>query len=234
MFDPAVREGVLRLRRPGARWLSSGWDGGFRRAPAAYNVSVPEGWERTDLGAYVAERRRAAGFEEDGPALLTAVDLGHARGARDGAVEAVVTAGVSNPATLPLAPEESAGEAATTEDRAAGTVNVVVGTDRSLTDGALADLLAVAVEAKTATLLGETGFPGTTTDAVVVACDPAGEPVTFAGSATPVGGAARACVRDALRASLRSRYPDGGVPASVDEAEHGVSTTRRADVFRVG
>ncbi|USZ69238.1 adenosylcobinamide amidohydrolase [Halorussus salilacus] len=253
MFDIEVREGVLRLRRAGARWLSSGWRGGPSRGDAAYNVSVPTGFDRTDLDAYLAERRERAGFSESGPTLLTGVDLRHARGARSGSVEAVATAGVSNPAALPMDPEgEGSGldgergdssesprspgpvDSSDSPDSPVGTVNVLVGTDRDLADGALANLLAVAVEAKTATLLAETGFPGTTTDAVVAACDPAGERAAFTGSATAVGAAARACVREAVSASLESRYEttDTEIPASVADAEHGVVTARRAEVFK--
>ena len=230
---PTASTGVLRLAHPGARWLSTGWNGGFDDADAAYNVSVPTGFDRTDLDAYVSERRREAGFEVGGPALLTGVEMRHARGARSGSVTAVVTAGVSNPAALPtcgdgtMGPEEDVGE------YAPGTVNVLLSTTRALDDGALASLLSTVVEAKTATLLAETGFPGTTTDAAVVGCRSSGETDPFAGSATPAGAAARACVRDALRASLRSRYPDGEFPGSVEEAKYGVSTDHAAEVFRV-
>ncbi|WP_128477491.1 adenosylcobinamide amidohydrolase [Halorussus pelagicus] len=254
-FETTVSEGVLRVRHEGARWLSTGWSGGEWRADAADNVSVPEGFDRTDLDAYLAERRRAAGFEDSGPALLTGVDLRHARAARLGSVSAVATAGVSNPAALPMDPAaESADESADSvagDERAdsasrdaesgddstlpeVGTVNVVVGTERSLADGALANLLAVAVEAKTATLLATTGFPGTTSDAAIAACDPAGEEVAFSGSATEVGSSARACVREAVRASVESRYgdrTDATIPKSVGDADHGVRTDRRAAVF---
>lgn len=238
MFEPTVREGVLRVGAD-ARWLSSGWDGGFGRAGAAYNVSVPEGWSRTDLDAYVRERRDCAGFDAPGPALLTGVALDHAAGARAGSVVAYATAGVSNPAALPMDggdcgarnPRPSSEPAGSAEDAHVGTVNVLVGTTRTLDDGALANLLAVAVEAKAATLLAETGFPGTTSDAAVVGCRPDGDPAPFSGSATPVGSATRACVRDAVRASLRSRYADRPVPESVTDADHGVVTTRETEVF---
>jgi len=233
MFETTVRDGVLRLRRAGARWLSSGWAGGQRRADAAYNVSVSEGFDRTDLDAYLAERRERAGFAETGPALLTGVDLRHARGARCGPVEAVATAGLSNPAALPMDPAGEGDDPSTRSPHRAGTVNVVVGTERSLADGALANLLAVAVEAKAATLLAATGFPGTTSDAAIAACDPAGERAAFSGSATEVGACARACVREAVAASLDSRYADGdaALPASVADADHGVVTDRRAELF---
>jgi len=236
VFETAVDEGVTRLRRPGARWLSTGFDGGERVADAAYNVTVPEGWDRTDLAAYVAERREAAGFTDDGPALLTGVAQRHARGARSGPVEAVVTAGLSNPA--PLAAEDAEGNAAAGDPGEpvgdtppTGTVNVVVGTTRSLAPGALPNLVAVAAEAKAATLLRAAGYPGTTTDAVVAACDPDGERAAFSGSGTAVGRAARACVRDALRASLRSRYADEAVPESVADARHGVEPIAETAVF---
>ena len=262
IVDATIREGVLQVRRPGTQWLSSGSDGGFRVADAAYNVSVPTGFSRTDLSTYVEERRREAAFPEPGPALLTGLSLSHARGARHDPVCAVATAGLSNPAALPLAPDsepdlafdsdtstelepESSSHARsvsgndrsdnateTDDSPPLGTVNLLVTTDRALDDAGLATLLATAVEAKTATLLGRTGFPGTTSDAIVVGCDPDGEYEEFTGSATPVGAATRACVRAAVTGSLRSRYPDDGFPSTVAEAEYGVRTTRSTEPFR--
>jgi adenosylcobinamide hydrolase len=229
---PTVRDGVCRVRHAGARWLATGFDGGYRTADAAYNISVPEGFDRTDLATYVRERRECAGFESDGPATLTGVDLDHARGARSDSVAVVATVGLSNPATLPMDPDGDAlGGDDCTDDPPAGTVNLLVTTTRALDDGALATLLGTAVEAKTATLLAETGFSGTTSDAVVVGADPTGEPAAFAGSATPVGAATRACVREAVRAALAARYPDRSFPRSVADADHGAATDRRATVF---
>ena len=244
-YDAVRRDGVLRVGRPGTEWLSTGWNGGRRTADCAYNVSVPDGWDRTDLGAYVDERLERAGFGGDGPTLLTGVEQADARGARCGSVTAYATAGISNPAALPMEPtgdsstrDLAADGAPTTADDDAtpgrGTVNLFVGTTRSLESGALANLVAVAAEAKAATLLAETGFPGTTTDAIVVGHDPAGDRVDFSGSGTAVGAATRACVREAVRASLRAHYAgrDGSLPESVADASHGVSTDVRAEVFR--
>jgi adenosylcobinamide hydrolase len=231
MFETAVADGVLRLTRPETRWLSTGWDGGFLGAATAYNVTVPEGWRCEDIGAYVEDRLADAGFEAAaaGPVLLTGVAQRHARGAHCGPVTAVATAGLSNPAALPLDPD--GGDLPADPEPGAGTINVFVGTDRNLDDAALANLVSVATEAKTATLLGEVGFTGTTTDAVVVACDPAGEQAPFSGSATRVGAATRAAVREAVTASLRSRYSDEAVADSVADARHGARTDVRADVF---
>lgn len=234
MFETTITDDVLRIARPGTRWLSTGWDGGESVADAAHSISVPEGWECDDLGPYVEERLASARFDHGGgPVLLTGVDTRHARGARQGPVEVYATAGVSNPAALPMDPgDEPVPEPTTRELNRAGTVNLIVGTTRRLSEGALANLIAVATEAKAATLLAETGFPGTTTDAVVVAYDPDGDPAEFSGSATAVGSAARACVREAVRASLRSRYSsDPECPASVADAKYGVVTDARAEVF---
>lgn len=251
MFEITASEGVVRVYRPETRWLSTGWDGGYSECSAAYNVSVPEGWEEVDLDAYAATRRERAGFDVFGPTLFTGVDLRHARGARCGPVEAVVTAGVSNPAALPMEPKpdpipesnkivDSKRKPNPDETPDAGsdhgTVNIIVGTTEALSDGALATLLACIVEAKTATLLSETEFPGTTTDAVIVGCETTDEDDTkrpFAGSATPIGAAARACVREAVRASLDSRYAETTLPESVADAQYGLTTTRQAELFEV-
>ncbi len=239
ILELTIREGVLQARRPETEWLSTGFDGGRTRANAAYNISVPDGWGRTDLCQYVDRRRTTADFDDPGPALLTGVDLIHARRARLDGVEAIVTAGISNPATLPMSVADSDAQS-TASDRPScpdrpseyrpGTVNVILTTTASLPPGALANLVSVVTEAKTATLLALTGFTGTTSDAIVVGCDPNGHACEFSGSATDVGAAARACVRDALRASLRSRYADESIPESVDTAEYGVETTARAAV----
>ncbi|WP_225333294.1 adenosylcobinamide amidohydrolase [Halomicrobium urmianum] len=231
MFEATVRDGVCRCRRPNTRWLATGPDGGFRTADAAYDVTVPEGFDRTDLRAYAAERRDAAAFEAPGPTLLTGVDVAHARCASDGPVTVLATAGVSNPAALPVAGGTVGEGTADAPDWRPGTVNLIAVTDRALGEGTLAELLATCVEAKAATLAAVAGYPGTTSDAAVVGCDPDGDPAEFAGSATEVGAATRACVRDAVLASLGSRYPDGEFPRRVAEAEHGVVTDREPDVF---
>lgn len=231
MFDTTVRDDVLRLDHQGARWLSTGWDGGFSAADCAYNVTVPDGWNPADIDTYVRDRLDDAGFDgrEVDPVLLTGVAQRHARLARCGPVEVVATVGLSNPAALPMNPT---GDALPEEPGSVtGTVNVFVGTTRALDDAALSNLVAVAAEAKAATLLETAGFPGTTTDAVVVAFDPTGEPSTYSGSATEVGAATRACVRDAVAASFHSRYADEEPPASVTDARHGVSTDVETDVL---
>lgn len=245
LFATTVREEVVEIAREGTTWLSTGWRGGRTTAAALHSVHVPEGWDCESIDDYVDSRLSRAGFDRDGPVLLTGVDAAHVRGARCGPVEAYATAGVSNPAALPIDPDgpprapnptpdcEAAGEGSAGYPTAGddpGTVNVVVGTDRALAPGALANLVAVASETKAAILLDTVGVPGTTTDAVVTACDPDGEPAQYSGSATAVGAAARACVREAIRASLDARYPDGDWP-DPERADHAAPTEARATTF---
>ena len=235
-FETTISEGILRLARPETRWLSTGWDGGFCRAEAVYNCTVPKGWDPDDIGADVQRRLDRADFDASaGPILLTGVDQRHARGARLGSVTVFATVGLSNPTTLAFEPDEPRVEVgaadATDGPPGPGTVNLVVGTTRSLTDAGMANLVAIAAEARTATLLDLVGFTGTTSDAIVVGSAPAGEPTQYTGSATPVGRATRACVREAITASFRSRYDEADPPASVATAEHGAATTERAEVF---
>jgi len=234
MFETTRRDGVIQARREGARWLSTAWDGGFCEADAVYNVAVPTSFERTDLDAYRAERLADAGFPV-GPTLLTGVEMAHARCATSGPVTVLATAGLSNPAVLPVdsdgdrwGEKDVNADAPDTAPWQPGTVNLVVGVERALDDGALATLLATAVEAKAATLRAVTDAPGTTSDAALVGCVPSADRAPFAGSGTAVGAAARACVRDAVLASLDARYGDG--PPPFEAAEHGVVTDRQTDI----
>jgi adenosylcobinamide hydrolase len=203
-------DGVAQLRAPGYRWVSTGHPGGLRTADAAYNISVPEGFSRTDLRSYIDTRRARAGFVADGFALLTGVDMRHARLARTAETTVIATAGVS-------------------KSPRGGTVNLLISVDGQLTDAALFNLIAVAAEAKAATLLRSTAAPGTSSDAIIIGCAPRGASVRFSGSVTPVGAAVRACVRDAIAASLRSRYGSGPPPHGGDAA-HGSTTSVRPTV----
>jgi adenosylcobinamide hydrolase len=228
VFETTRRAGVVQARSKGGRWLSTAWDGGYREADAVYNVTVPTGFDRTDLDSYRRERLADAGFSA-GPTLLTGVEMNHARLATSDPVTVLATVGLSNPAVLPVGDDEfREHDAGDTDPWRPGTVNLVVGATRALDDGGLATLLGTAVEAKAATLLSVTDAPGTTSDAVIVGCDPTTERADFAGSATTVGAAARACVRDAILSSLRSRYDDG--PPDAADAAYGVVTDRQTDV----
>jgi adenosylcobinamide hydrolase len=230
MFAYERTDDRLTLRRPDTRWLSNGFDGGYATAAAAHNLTVEEGFDRTDLAAYAAER---LGSRPAGPTLLTGVRQTNARGARCGPIEAVATAGLSNPAVLSMGASDD--QRSTTSPVAGsgfepGTVNVLVGSSEPLTDGGLAGLLATVVEAKTATLLEVAGCTGTTSDAVVVGCPDGADGAAFAGSATEIGDAARLCVRDAIVVALDARYGDEPPPDARD-APHGIVTSGSTNAF---
>jgi Uncharacterized conserved protein len=217
---------VAQLLAPGFRWVSTGHPGGVHIADAAYNITVPEGFSRTDLRSYIDSRRVRAGFEADGFALLTGVAMQHARVAQTAETTVIATAGVSNPAVLP----PPGTPAPVRSDRSdGGTVNLLISVDARLTNAALFNLIAVAAEAKAATLLRSTDAPGTSSDALIIGCATHGPPVRFSGSITPVGAAVRACVRDAIAASLRSRYGSARPPGGTDAA-HGSTTSVRPTV----
>ena len=236
VFETAVTDGVRQVRRQHTDWLSTGIGGGRQRADEAYNITVPAGWNNTTLDAYIEQRVTAAGFAADGPALLTGVGQQHARRAVCGSVAALVTAGLSNPAALPARSDADSATTTTaeqTDDDPAGrhgTINIILVTTRALSAATQASLLAGVAEAKAATLVAKTGFTGTTSDAVIVGSDPDGEPARFAGSATTVGQAARACVREGLTAAIAARYPNQEYPRSVADADHGATTTATATV----
>jgi adenosylcobinamide hydrolase len=235
-FETTRSDDVLQILRPQTRWLSTGVTGGYVSADAAYNITVPDGWNETELRSYADQRTAAAGFDTTGPALLTGVAQRHARYATCEPVTAVITAGVSNPATLPPRADlenvetETTKPGSNTNSTHPGTINIILVTTRSLEPAALATLLAGVAEAKAVTLYQQTGFSGTTSDAVIVGSDPSGEPAAFTGAATAVGRAARACVRDGLSAALAARYADTELPDSVADAEHGVTTTATATI----
>lgn len=243
IVETTVHDGLVRIGRPGTEWLSTGYDGGRSFGDAVDVLSVPEGFDRTDLDEYVRERLASVDLDPVGPALLTGVDVGHARIARSGPAAVVATAGVSNPAALfpvDVADELSGRDRPDSPDPVQagsdhprpGTVNVVAVVDRACSSGALANLVAIVAEAKAATLCRLADVPGTTSDAVVVGCDPDGDPAAFSGSATETGAAVRACVRDAVTAAFRARYADSDPPTSVADAEHGTVTVRRTEVSR--
>lgn len=227
MFNVTPNKGVLQLAYPRSEWVSSGWDGGFTTADAAYNISVPTNWEHTDLDTYAENRRNKSGFSSPGPTLFTGVSVQHAYAATVTDVTVIATAGLSNPTTIP---EDTDVSPSSEDGQPAGTVNLLIAVDQHLSEHALLEILSGAVEAKTLTLYRETGIPSTTTDAVIAGCSSHGPQNQFAGSATELGAATRICTRDAILASLQSHYPDQEYPTSMEDAAYGSRLSGHASV----
>lgn len=181
---------VVTLPRLCEAVSSAPLSGGLRRVRAVVNRSVPKGWECDDPEADTARYVAGLGLEPGTTVgLTTAVsmaDLRYADGSRGGwRVHTLVTAGVGNAAAaggrFPL-------------EVAAGTVNLIVLIEGSLSPAALVNAVGTATEAKTAafraagvtTRFGEAAT-GTTTDTVTVVNLAAGPTSPYAGLATVPG-----------------------------------------------
>ncbi|HID33295.1 MAG TPA: hypothetical protein EYP25_01755 [Anaerolineae bacterium] len=167
--------------------------GGFLHARVILNRHVSKNYDHPhpdqDLRAFAAR----LGVEEPFVGLMTAAYLDRTqvielddRGLR---LALVMTAGFSNATAAGLSPP------AGPEHRPLpGTINLILLLDAALSPAAMVNAVITATEAKTAAIRAwalrtPDGLPatGTSTDAVVVACTGRGEPLPYAGPATPVG-----------------------------------------------
>ncbi|MGF7184695.1 adenosylcobinamide amidohydrolase [Desulfitispora alkaliphila] len=143
---------------------------------------------------------------ENSCGLLTAVKMKDVVWAQENRkefwVKVFATAGVTNAA--------EAGKRNFYEEKP-GTINIIVLTNASLSDGALVNSVITMTEAKTLVLLElgvkdvETGNPasGTTSDAIVIATTGTGPRVDFAGTATEFGQVAASLVKYCIHNSLK-------------------------------
>jgi adenosylcobinamide hydrolase len=183
--------------------------GGMTDVYTILNRHVDKGYDHCDPAADLAAFAHERGIDGTFVGLMTAVQLEEARAATlsegDLVVAAVATAGVRN--------ATAAGMSLPYTLRP-GTINTILLADAHLTPAAMVNAVITITEAKTA-LLGErrvrtTGgycATGTSTDAVVIACTGRGEPVPYAGPATPIGWLIGRCVRQALQEALDAYRP---------------------------
>jgi iron complex transport system ATP-binding protein len=174
--------------------LSSATLGGeLRRTRHIINHTVKKGYSSDHPDRELIHLAAKMGLGEGVIGLMTAVDVrrtvvrSEAKG--DLTVAAVCTAGTSHPC--------AAGVPVIWDDNSMvtpGTINIVVIIDGSLTEAAMVNAVITATEAKTRAIFQSgTRMPdggiatGTTTDAVVVACNRRGEPLPYAGAATNLG-----------------------------------------------
>ncbi|MEU3252257.1 adenosylcobinamide amidohydrolase [Streptomyces sp. NPDC006997] len=187
---------------PGHRMISNAvLGGGIGERAWVLNAQVAHGYRRTDPDRHLAELATGLGLRSAGVGLMTAADVSAYGRARDGGVEAVVTAGVN---VRGWAASDAAGTAAPV---APGTINIVVALPVPLTDAALVNAVATATEAKVQALL-DAGLDcsGTPTDAVCVAAPVPGTPGTetqqFAGPRSLWGARLARAVHGAVRTAL--------------------------------
>lgn len=190
-------------------------NGGLREAKVIINQQVPIDYDDTDPEGYLKAVIKSLNLPpEDVIGLMTAVDVPNVALATQQdkglTVSAIVTAGVSNPAT--------AGDTIIPYAKGAGTINIVLLIDGNLTEGCMVNAVKTATEAKS-TALGELDIrsrlsggtaSGTTTDAMVVACTGLGEPMKYAGTATKLGELIGKSVKKAVKEAIEKQ--DGITP----------------------
>ncbi|MET7828961.1 adenosylcobinamide amidohydrolase [Streptomyces sp. NPDC005386] len=201
--DGEQLHGLLWPAGEGWRMISSAvHGGGIGERAWVLNAQVSHGYRRRDPESHLEDLARGAHVFGPGVGLLTAADVRAYGHGSDGAVEAVVTAG--------LGVRGWAASLADSEELPArpGTINIVVALPVSLSDAALVNAVATATEAKVQALL-DCGYDcsGTPTDAVCVAARSpraGGEIHAFAGPRSLWGGRVARAVHAAVRGAVTS------------------------------
>ena len=170
--------------------LSSGVDGGRRAVNYILNIQVPHDFSHDDPKSYIEGVAASMTLEGGYLALLTAVEMKNVRILSDACVTVFVTAGLTNPSPF-------------------GTINIIIISSETLSEGAIAGTIITATEAKTRALIDKgLEFTGTTSDAVIVAYENngEGEPILYSGPATPFGNRVAKLVRLGVKEALKAHY----------------------------
>jgi len=208
----------VHVRLPGA-WtvLSSAvWNGGLVRARHLLNYRVPQhgvaasAEPETTLREYVRRQGWAGGTV----GMMTAASMDSLRLAQDTGqgidLAVLVTSGLGNLRRTGDRAEHRVIDCAAPP---AGTINIQCLSSACLTAAALAEALMIITEAKTAVLHAldlkspVSGAPatGTGTDALAMACDPAGPPVRYCGKHVLFGEMLGRLVMEAVESSITRR-----------------------------
>lgn len=166
---------------------STGIAGGTGKISTIVNHTVPLDFDHSNPEKYLELLVAGEGFSRDYYGLLTAVEMKDLCVLHYDFITVFITAGVSNP--NPQGPN---------------TINIVVYSSESLSEGALLETIITATEAK-AHALRDMGFSftGTSTDAVVVACEGEGVGHMYAGTLTEVGQRVYECVIFGVKEALK-------------------------------
>ncbi|KLK88571.1 hypothetical protein SZ63_06080 [Methanoculleus sediminis] len=170
-----VRDETLFLRGR-FRAASTGVHGGIGDVTTVLNHTVPRDFEG-DPVRHLDLLAARHGIFRDYFGLMTAVNMRHLCVLQYDFVTVFITAGVTNPTGGPARGD------------APHTINIIVYSREGMCDAALLEAIVTATGAK-AQALHDLGydFPGTTTDAVAVACERDAPPShTYAGTLTGVG-----------------------------------------------
>ncbi|WP_243669833.1 adenosylcobinamide amidohydrolase [Methanoculleus chikugoensis] len=171
---------------------TGGVRGGIADVTTVLNHTVPHDFE-DEPGRHLDLLTARHGVFRDYFGLLTAVEMHHLCVLQYDFVTVFITAGVTNPTAPPPPPPRTPSTSLSTAGR-------------GMVDSALLETIVTATGAKAQALhdLGYDFPPGTTTDAVVVACERDAPPQanTYAGTLTEVGSRVHAAVLRGLPEAL--------------------------------
>jgi adenosylcobinamide amidohydrolase len=203
--EPALATLVWRL---GSAWRAASTapvGGGIAPCEWVVNVQVPSEYARLDVETHVGEVAAALGLRGPGVGMLTAAPVAQVRAATDDGVDVEATVGLRLPVWAAAAPDPDPDQFELVATP--GTVNIVAFVPVPHSDGALANLLCTATEAKVQALL-EGGVPGTGTasDAVTVLCPPPADSVQpFGGPRSEYGARLARATHAAIGAGIGER-----------------------------
>jgi adenosylcobinamide hydrolase len=169
--------------------LSTGVDGGRRASKNILNIQVPHDFSHDDPKSYIEGVAASLKLDGDCIALLTAVEMKNVQILNDACVTVFITAGFNLSSF--------------------GTINIIVISSTTLSEGAIAGTIITATEAKARALFDKgLHFTGTTSDAVVVAYENSGEdaPILYGGPATAFGRKVTKLVRLGIKDALKAHY----------------------------
>jgi len=178
---------------------TAAYNGGFVIAKTILNINVNADFKGDHLDFFDSFALKNELERTSIVGLMTAVEMNDARIIEKGTVTAIITAGIADSSSL-----------STFEHKPGSTVNIILLIQENLSRSAMANVIIVATEAKTAAFYDldihdEDGdlFTGDTTDSVVVACyGDQGEPKLFAGKATELGRTIYEVVREGVKDAL--------------------------------
>jgi adenosylcobinamide hydrolase len=183
--------------------ISSGINGGRACVKCLFNHQVQPGFNHFEPAQYMGRLTDSLQLQRPYFGLLTAVNMADLCVSTDDYLTTFVTAGITHPSGFRVRANITGN--GSENQNWAGTINIILVVNGTLSEGAMAGAIITATEAKGLALM-EMGydFLGTTTDAVIVAYSKQSSPyIEYAGSYTEFGekitGTVVRCVKEGLR-----------------------------------
>lgn len=164
--------------------ISSGVNGGRKKVKALFNHTVHPHFSHAPPETYMKQIADRLHIPTPYFGLLTAVDMKYLRVITDDYLTAFITAGITNPSPFRITNQHIH-----YPPQRLGTINIILTAQATLSEEAMVGAIITATEAKALSLIrAGCNFLGTTTDAVIVACEKHPEKyIKYAGSCTEFG-----------------------------------------------